>query len=56
MLGQIGAKTFTTSRVKSWSVLKAKLEIIEMQAHPDNAEIEEILADIPKGEINLNPT
>ena len=41
-----------TPRAKSRSALKAKLEALEMKAHPKNADIEEILAGIPRGEQN----
>ena len=56
ILGCLGAKIALTSTVKPWSVLKETLAVIEMQAHPNNAEIDEILADIPKGDRNRNPT
>ena len=49
VLGNIGAKTSSTSRVKSRSVLKEKLAVLEMQADPNKADIDEILADITKG-------
>ena len=52
VLWQIGAKTAMTPRVKSRSVLKAKLAVLKIQEHPKNSKIEEIMADIPKGEIN----
>ena len=55
VLGHIGTNTYTTPRVKSQSFLKAKVEVIEMQARPNNYKIEEILADIPKGEKHQNP-
>ena len=52
MLGGLGSKTTTTPRVKSWSFLKVKWAVLEIQADPNNSEIDEILADIPKGERN----
>ena len=54
--GQIKTKTATTPRAKSRSVLNAKLAYLEMMAHPKNDNIEEILADILRGEQNRNPT
>ena len=36
VLGQIVTKTATTPRVSSWSVLKTKLAVLEMQTHPKN--------------------
>ena len=55
VLGQLGAKTDSTPRVKAWSVLKKKLSVIEIQADTNKADIYEILADISKGERNSNP-
>ena len=55
-LVNIETKTATKPRAKSRSVLKAKLEALEMQAHPKDAGIEEILYDITRGERNRNPT
>ena len=55
-LGNIETKTATTPRAKSRSVLKVKLEALEMRAHPKDADIEKILADISRGEQNRNPT
>ena len=52
LLGNIETKTTMTPRVKSQSVLKSKLEGIKIRAHPNNTKIEEIIADIPKGEQN----
>ena len=56
MLGKLGSKTALKPRVKSRSVIKMKLAVIDVQANPKNADLDEILADIPKGEINQNPT
>ena len=56
VLGQLDANTVSTSRVKSRSILKAKLTVLEIQAYINKADIDEILPDIPKGEINGNPT
>ena len=56
VLGQIDTKTATNPTVKSRYVLKSKLAVLDIRAHPNHAEIEEILADIPKGEQNRNPT
>ena len=55
-MGHIGFNTAMKSRVKSRSGLKEKLDIIDMKANPNRAEIDEILANIPKGERNRNPT
>ena len=41
--------------MKSRSVLKNKLAVLEMRLYQNNYEIEEILADIPKGGQNRNP-
>ena len=56
MLGQLGSKTVSTARVKSRSVFKAKLAVLEMQASSNKADIDEIISDTPKGEINKTPT
>ena len=56
VLGKIETKTDTTPRVKSRSVLKAKLENLEMRAHLKDADIEEILAYITRGEWKRHPT
>ena len=49
VLGQLVAKTASTSMLKSHYVLKEKLVVIEMQADHNKAIIYEILADISKG-------
>ena len=54
VLVNIETKTATTPRAKSRSVLKSKLVNLEMRAHPKDVDIEEILADIPRGEHNRN--
>ena len=56
VLGNIETKTTKTPRAKSRSVLKAKLAAFEMRAHPKDADIEEILDDISRGEQNRNWT
>ena len=56
VLGKIETKTATTSRDKSRSVLKSKLAALDMRTYPKNANIEEILAGITRGEQNINPT
>ena len=56
VLGHIDTKTATNPRVKSRYFLKAKLAVLKIRAHPNNAEIEKILDDISKGEQNRNPT
>ena len=55
VLENIETKTATTPGAKSWSVLKVKLEDIEMRAHTKDVDIEEILSDIPRGEQNRHP-
>ena len=55
VLGKIETKTATTPRANLRSVLKAKLAALEMRAHLKDGDIEEILADITKGEKNRNP-
>ena len=56
VLGNIKTKTSTIPRENSRSTLKAKLASLEMRAHPKNADIEEILADILRCEQNRNLT
>ena len=56
LLGRLGSRTVSTPRVNSWSILKVKLAVLEIQADPNKADIYEILADIPKGDRNQNPT
>ena len=56
VLEKIETKTSTTPRDKSESVLKVKLAALEMREHPKDADIEEIMADIPRGEQNRHPT
>ena len=56
VLGKIETKTTTTPRAKSRSVLKSKVAALKMRSHPKDADIEEILADIPRGEQNRHPT
>ena len=56
VLGNIETKTANIPWEYSWSVLKSKLEALKIRAHPKNADIEEILADIPRGEKNRKPT
>ena len=48
MLGQIGAKTTSTSRVNSRSFFKEKLMVIEIQDDPNTSDIDENLYDILK--------
>ena len=55
VLENIETKTATTPRARSRSVLKAKLAALEMRSHPKDADIEEILADIPRSEKNRKP-
>ena len=50
VLGNIETNTTTTPRAKSRSVLKFKLAALEIRAHPKNADIEEILDDMTRGE------
>ena len=52
----IETKTATTPRAKSRSVLKFKLESLEMRAHPKDADIEKILVDIPSIDQNRHPS
>ena len=56
VLGQIGANTASTPRVKSGCILKAELAVINMRKLFTKAYIDEILDDTPKGERNLTPT
>ena len=56
LLSKIETKTATTSWARSRSVLQAKLAALEMKAHPKDTDVDVILADLPKGERNKNPT
>ena len=56
LLGKIKTKTATTPWARSRSVLQAKLAALEMKAHPKDTDVDVILADLPKGERNKNPT
>ena len=49
VLGKINTKTSTTPRARSSFVLQVKLAALEMKAHPKDAYIDVILADLPKG-------
>ena len=55
-MGQIGARTASTPSIKSQSVLKAKLSVIEMQASSTKDNTGDILADISNGERNRTLT
>ena len=55
VLENIETKTSTTPRDKSWSVLKVKLAALEMRVNPRNVDVEDLLADIPRGERNRHP-
>ena len=55
VLGKIETKTTTTPRARSRSIIQAKLASLEMKAHPKDADVDVILADLPKGERNKNP-
>ena len=56
VLGHLGTKAESTPMVNSRSVLKAKLAVLEMLEFSIKDNIDEILVDIPKGEINQKPT
>ena len=56
VLGNIETKTSPTPRENSRYVLKTRLAALDMRLHPKNADTEEILDDIPRGELNRNPT
>ena len=56
VLGKIETKTSPTPRENSRYVLKTRLAALDMRLHPKNADTEEILDDIPRGELNRNPT
>ena len=56
VLGKSETNTATTLRSNSRSVPKVKLAALDMRAHPKDEDIEEILADIPRGEQNRHPT
>ena len=56
VLGKIETKTATTPRAKSRSILQTKLAALEMREHPKDVDVDVILADLPKGEQNINPT
>ena len=56
VLVNIETNTATTPMAKSLSVMKAKLAALEIRLNLNNADIEEILDDIPRGEQNINLT
>ena len=56
VLKDIESQTSTTPRARSWSVLKENLADLEMRAHPKDADIDEILAYIPRCGQKRNPT
>ena len=55
-MGNIDTDKVTLPRASSRSIIQAKLLALEMKALPKNANFELLLADIPKGERNRNPT
>ena len=56
VLGKIETNIAATTRVRSRSLLHNKLAALEMKAHPMDADVNVIIADLPKGERNRNPT
>ena len=56
VLGKIETKTTTYPRARSRSVLQAKLAAMEMKAHPKDADVDVIIADLHKVERNRNPS
>ena len=56
VLCKIETKTATSPRARSRSVLQAKLLALGIKALSKNADVYVLIADVPKGERNLNPT
>ena len=56
VLGEIKTKTATSLRARSRFVLQAKLLALEMKALPKDANVDVLIADVPKGERNRNLT
>ena len=56
LLGKIETKTATSPRARSRSVLQVKVLAMEMKALPKDAYVDVLIADVPKGERNQNPT
>ena len=56
VLGEIETKTATSPRDRLRSVLQAKLLALEMKALPKDYNVDVLIADVPKGERNRNPT
>ena len=56
MLGQLGYNPSVASSVKSRSVLKLELAVLEMNASLPESDLEIILADIPEEERNIITT
>ena len=51
--GQLSSNYAYTSSVNSGTVLRAKLEVLEMKAYLTQSNLEMILDDVLKGEINI---
>ena len=56
VLGNIETDVVTSQRARSRSIIRAKLLALEIKALPNNANVDSLLADSPKGERNQNPT
>ena len=53
-LGKIETKTAKSPWARSRSVLQAKLLALEIKAIPKDADVDVLIADVPKGERNQN--
>ena len=54
-LVKIETNTATSPRARSRSILQDKLLALEIKALPKDADVDFLIADIPKGERNMNP-
>ena len=55
-LAKIETNTPMTPRARSRYLLQARFAALEMRSHPKGADLDEILADIPRVEHNRNST
>ena len=55
-LEEIKTKTATSPRARSRSVLQAKLLALKIKELPKDANVNDLIANVPKGERNLNLT
>ena len=50
VLGKIDTKTATSPRARSRSILQARLLALEIKALPKDVNVDDLIADTPKGE------